>query len=281
MLRFHPALLAAALAAAPLTASAAVVGYWRFEDSPGFLEDSGGAGRTLTTPSAGATPTQTTLPVSGPGSAFASAVAGTAKTASFDGGDRFQRADEAAFTDTTFTIEALINGSDFTSNGSQKSIVGQWNSTGNQRSWLFAVNGSGASASLNLLYSTLGSDTLTVPSGLPALEQGKDYYVAVTVDLTDTSAAGISFYQKNLTDNLPAVASGVTHTQTTLFNSNNALTIGATNSPSSPFTGLIDEVRYSDTKLSAEDLMVVVPEPGAIGLLALAATAALLRRRRR
>lgn len=274
-------MLATAISAAPLTASAAVVGYWRFEDAPGFLEDSGGAGRTLTTPSAGATPTQTTLPVSGPGSAFASAIAGTAKAASFDGGDRFQRSDEAAFTDTTFTVEALINGSDFTSNGSQKSIVGQWNSTGNLRSWLFAVNGSGASASLNLLYSTLGTDTLIVPSGLPALEQGKDYYVAVTVDLTDTSAAGISFFQKNLTDGLPAVASAVTHTQTTLFNSSTALTIGATNQPSSAFTGLIDEVRYSDVKLNAEDLMVVVPEPGAIGLLGLTTTAALLRRRRR
>lgn len=277
--RLTSALAAAAIGIVPLTARAAVVGYWQFEDAPGFLEDSSGSGRTLTAVDAGTTPAQVTLPATGPGSAFATAVPGTTKAASFDGGDRLRRADEAAFTDTTFTVEALINGSDFASNSSQKSIIGQWNSTGNQRTWLFAVNGSGANAKLNLLFSTLGSDTVIAPSGLPALDPGKDYYVAVTVDMADTSANGITFYQKDLATGIVSSA-GATHAGTSLFDATASLTIGSTDQPSSRFSGLIDEVRYSDAKLSAGQLMVSVPEPGSVALLALAASTALARRRR-
>jgi len=264
----------------PVSASAAVIGHWQFEDSPGYLADSGGAGRTLTTPSAGASPTQVTLPAVGPGSAFVTGVPGTVKAASFDGGDLFQRADEAAFADSTFSAEALINGSNFSTLSAQKSIVGQWNSTGNQRSWLLAVNGSGASAVLNLLFSTDGVAAVTVSSGLPALAQGNDYYVGVTVNMADTSANGITFYQQDLTAGGPLLIAGVAHAGTALFDSSTALTIGSTNQPSSPFTGLIDEVRYSDVKLTSSELLVPIPEPTTVGLLAVAGLVTLARRRR-
>src|SRR3712207_5656490 len=98
LIRACGAVIAAGLV--PATASAAVLGYWQFEDSPGFTADSSGSGRTLTLPGGTANPTQVTLPAGvGAGSTFASAVPGTTKAASFDGGDRFQRADEPAFTD--------------------------------------------------------------------------------------------------------------------------------------------------------------------------------------
>ncbi len=271
--------IAAAALLAPVSASAAVLGYWQFEDTPGFFEDSSGSARTLTTPGGAAIPTQVALPGSGPGSAFATAVPGTTKAASFDGGDRFRRADEPAFTDTTFTVEALINGSDFATNSNQKSIIGQWNSTGNQRSWLLAVNGSGATAILNFLYSNDGIATSAVSSGLPALAAGTDYYVALAVDLSDTSAGGLTFYQKNLSTGVVSIAS-VAHAGTTLNDSAALLTIGATDQPSSAFTGLIDEVRYSDARLASTGLLVTVPEPGTAGLAVVVGLAALARRRR-
>ncbi|HSI37396.1 MAG: LamG-like jellyroll fold domain-containing protein [Phycisphaerae bacterium] len=268
------------LAAASSPASAAVIGYWQFEDVPGYLADSGPGGRTLALPGGTADPAQVTLPTTGPGSAFVNAVPTTAKAASFDGSDRFERADEPAFTDTTFSAEALINGSNFESITAQKSIIGQWNSTGNQRSWLLAVNGSGANAKLNLLVSTNGSDTVIIPSGLPALAANTDYYVGVTVDLSDTSDTGVTFYQKDLSTGDVSIA-GVAHAATTLKDSASDLTIGSTDQPSSQFTGLIDQVRYSDEKLAPDQLLVAVPEPGTAGLLGVLAVGALARRRRK
>jgi hypothetical protein len=270
----------ACILAGPLSASAAIVGYWRYEDSPGFTADSSGSGRTLTLPGGTGDPTQVILPGSGAGSNFPSAIAGNAKAASFDGGDRFRVADEATFTDATFTVEALINGSDFATNGNQKSIIGQWNATGNQRSWLFAITGTAANAKLNFLYSTGGSDTVTVASGLPALASNTDYYVAMTVDMTDLSANGLTFYQKDLSTGV-ATSAGATHANTSFFNASSALTIGSTDQPSSQFTGLIDEVRYSDTKLPASSLLVEVPEPASVGLVMVGAMGLLMRRRRR
>jgi hypothetical protein len=266
--KWMEAALAAVAVASPRTASATVLGYWQFENTPGFLVDSGPGGRTLTSPGGAATPTQSTLQGSGAGSGFSNAIAGTSKAANFNGSQYFQRADEAAFTDTSFTVEALINGSDFATNSSTKAIVGQWNATGSVRSWLMAVGGSGASASLNFLFSTTGANTTTLQSGLSALQQGKDYFVAVTVDMTDTSTSGITFYEKNLTDNLPMEVSGVAHSGTSFFNSSASLTIGSTDQPSSQFTGLIDEVRYSDAKLAGSDLLVAAPEPSSLALLA-------------
>ena len=271
--------------AMPWSASAGIIGYWRFEgDSTGFLADSSGNGRNLST--AGTAPTQYTLPVSGNGSAFPDPIPANslsnASAASLGGSGRFTRNDEAAFTDTTFTVEAFINGSDFdTVNNSQKSIVGQWNSTSNQRSWLLAVDGN---EKLNFLVSSDGGSTNqdTIVSTLPTLLANTDYYVAVSVNLADTSASGITFYLQDLTNGGTLQSSGVAHTRTTLFNSNNSLTIGSTNQPSSTFKGLIDEVRYSDTVLSADQLLInPVPEPGTLALLGVGALVGLVALRGR
>jgi hypothetical protein len=256
-------------------AVASVIGYWQYEDSPGFLADSSPNNRTLTTPGSTSNPTQVTLPGSGPGTNFATAIPGNTKAASFDGGDRFRLADEATFNDTSFTVEALINGSDFATNGNQKSIIGHWSSTSNQRSWLMAVNGTGTNASLNFLYSTTGANTVVVASGLPAPSANADYYVAAAVDMNDT----ITFYQKDLATG-QVWTSSVAPADSTLFDSNVALTIGSTDQPSSQFSGLIDEVRYSDAKLSANSLLVQVPEPASIGVTMIGAMGLLLRRRR-
>lgn len=264
------------------SAAAGTIGYWRFEgDATSFLSDSSGNTRALST--VGTAPAQYTLPVSGNGSAYPDPVPANSlandSAASTSSSGRFTRADEAAFTDTTFTAEAFINGSDFDTNSSTKSIIGQWNSTGNNRSWLFGV---GNTNLLSFLYSTLGSDTVTIASSLPALVKNTDYYVAVSVNLADTSANGITFYLKDLTNGGTLQTVGATHSSTTLFNSTTALTIGSTNQPSSPFTGLIDEVRYSDTVLTADQLLVSpVPEPSTLCMLGVGVIVGLVALRRR
>jgi hypothetical protein len=253
------------------------VGYWRFE-SGGFLLDSSGNDRSLTTPGASAAPTELARPNSGDGADFPEFIPATGQSndglARFDGGDRFQRADEPAFTDTSFTIEAFVNTASLS--GSQKSVAGLWSSTDNQRSWLFSVGGS---LQLNFLLSTTGSNTITVVSTLPALELDKDYYIGLSVNVADTSANGLTFFQQNLTDGGPLLSQKSTHTGTNLFDANVNFTIGSTDQPSSQWSGLIDEVRYSDSRLAASELLVV-PEPSTLALLGVSLGFFVRRRRK-
>lgn len=255
--------------------NAAVVGYWRFE-SGAFLADSSGNGFNLTNGSGGSAAAQVSLPASGGGSAFPTTIPGTGASngsaASFDGGDILSTPDNPAFTSTTFTVEAFVTTGSL---GATQAIAGQLSgASGNaNRSFLLAINGSGA---LQMNYNS----SSTAASGLPALEAGKDYYVAVTVDMADLTTSGITFYVKNLTDNTAMVSNGVTHTGTTLVDSAAAFAIGSTASPSSPWTGLIDEVRLSNTKLSGTELLMPIPEPSAAALAGLAGFLALGRRRR-
>lgn len=255
-------------------AQAATIGYWRFEGtSPGFLSDSSGNGRTLTAASG---PSQVTLPETGAGSAFPDPIPSTGASNSsgalFPAGDsdRFTTPDVPAFADTTFSLEAFFHMS--ATNTSNKTIAGQWATSGNQRSFLMTV---GASDTLSFLYSVDGSATTTISSTIP-VAVGTDYFAAVTVNMADTSAAGITFYLRNLSTGVLQTTS-IAHAGTTLLDSTTAFTIGSTNVPSSGFTGVIDEVRFSDTKLIPEELLIPVPEPvtgalllGGLGLLAAA-----------
>ena len=268
---------AAALIATPSLTLADTLGYWRFENTPGFLADSGPGGRTLST--AGTAPTSTTLAGGALGSSFPNPIPQTKDAngigATFSSGGRFRIADEAALYSNTFSAELYLAASSY--NTSTKSLVGQWNATGSQRAWLFSVSSTQIPA---LLLSTTGGDTITVTSGLPALQVNKDYYLAVTVDLSDATADGITFYMQNLTDGDPLLVDGQAHldTATSIKNSTAGLTIGSTDQPSSPFTGLIDEVRVSNVKLSQSELLNV-PEPSTLGLAVGVGMMALSRRR--
>lgn len=257
-------------------AQAATTGYWRFETSPGFLADSSGNGRTLTAvPNAA----QVTLPGSGNGSTFPDPIPLTGSpndsAATFDGtSDRLTTPDSAAFTDTTFTLEAFFSAPSL--NSSNKSIAGHWTSTGNQRSYLIAV---GTTNFLAFLFSADGIATTTVTSTF-LVGANTDYYAAATVNLADTSANGITFYLQNLTAGGALQSNGQAHAGTTLFDSTTTFAIGSTSQPSSEFTGLIDEVRMSDTKLAASELLIA-PEPGSAALLGRGAGLLGLWRRRR
>lgn len=276
-MKFLPAVLLCLGTFTPL--NAAVTGYWRFE-SGALLEDSGPNNLDLATGGAGV-PTQVARPGTGNGSAYPATVDGNSNgsAASFGGSGRFTVPDNALFTDNTFSAEAFITTANTGTN--TEAIVGHWNgnTTGpiDQRSWLFTISGTNV---LTFLYSTTGANTVTVSSGLPALALNTDYYVGVTVDMADSSAAGITFYLQDLTNGGAMQIASVAHTAATLFNSNQPLTIGATAQPSSTWNGLIDEVRISDTKLTGDQLLMPVPEPSAIALAGLALGALGMRRRR-
>ena len=105
-----------------------------------------------------------------------------------------------------------------------------------------------------------------------------DYYVGISVDLLDETTNALTFYQKNLKTGEVWTSNLVSPT-TVLTSGTASFSIGRTSANSSEFTGLIDEVRFSNTKLGPNDLLVQIPEPSAALLAGVAAMLGFRRKR--
>ena len=262
-----------AMIALASSAQAAAVGYWRFEgNDTGYLQDSSTYDNDLT---ANGDVARCSLP-----SNFDNPIPQTGATntqaASLDGaGDYYSCADQTEFAVTDFTIEAYINVDSAAGTGY---IASQYLTTGDQRSWG--------------MYYDLGSGTLRAGfsedgtfanfsgawSGI-AITRGTDYFVAMSLDLSDKTS-GVKFYVKNLSTDTWATATK-SHTLDSLHNSTANLNIGSyNNGTGAPFNGVVDEVRFSNTILGQNDLLASVPEPATMTLLLLGLPLALRRRRK-
>ena len=244
------------------TANAATVAHWRFESATNFLEDSGPNNLDLTA-NGSPTPSYLAMPTSGPGSEFPDPVPQTGVAnngvAEFSGaGGWLSHPDDPVFsTLSDLTVEVFCNRATL----DKMWLVGQLNSSNNQRAWGFGVRDENANLRPFLYYCSSG-DTSTYAH--PAVEDdmrlhaNHDYYVAVTLDVSDTDS-GLTFYLQDLTDNPtgPLQVSSVGHEFTSLFNSTALLTIGAHSAGTGYlFDGVIDEIRISNDVLSEEDLLI-------------------------
>lgn len=247
---------------------AAVVGYWRFEGVT-FQDDSSGNNYHLTTNTAPNDAEQLALPASGNGSKYPTTIPVTSATngsaAVFDGDDRMAVAYNAAFKSTAMTLEAFVT---TTATSGTQTVAGMWNAGGN-RVYLIGL-------STNVLTYFINGGN--VSSGLPALAANTDYYLGISVDLADDTTNALTFYQKNLATG-QVWTSNVASPTTALTTGTASFAIGRTSANSSGFNGLIDEVRVSNTKLAADELLVVIPEPST-ALMGGAAVLLGLRRKR-
>ncbi|RRJ97313.1 LamG domain-containing protein [Opitutaceae bacterium TAV4] len=294
----------ALLAAATLTSPALhaeTIGYWRFEgDATTWLKDSSGhnlnlspftrSGQTDPNP----LPARYTLPASGAGANFprliaenanVSAMQGTGANLSFN--HRQLGVDISAHDDnltSAFSFEAFVNLSSSHTTDSAV-LAGQGVSLSSGASWALAITGSGsARGARNILFQintgggSWGTSLQTLQSNL-YLDLGKDYYIAVTADFTDTTSAGITIYLKDLsTPGAILQRASLTHTGS-IASTAAALSIGAAEGGGSPWYGTIDEVRLSDVKLAESQLLisqVQVPEPSASAFISAFVACALL-----
>lgn len=255
------------------SASAATQAYWRFEgDTPTtYLEDSSGNGHSLT---AIGTPAQTPIPVSGDGSAFPTTIpqtgAANTKFSNQSGSSYVAVADPFALND--FTIEMYADKVNQTS-GTQY-YISQWQTSSNNRSYGLGVGGSSSAGGgaiganeLFLLLSEDGSSTEIVSSGI-TLALNTDYYLGVSFDESD-QASGVTFYAQDLTNTGALQVASIGHTITSLHDSTTFLRIGAFNDGSSQLSGILDEVRVSNTVLSQSELLTTaIPEPGTYAFIA-------------
>lgn len=244
---------------------AATIAYWRFEDDPGFLVDSSGNGHTLTGSNGGQAfpPSQvaTTFPNPVPQNGLTNLEAARFTAAAVNNGNRLTTAN-TDFLSTKFTIEMFINPTSIFANNSM--LAGVLNASGNQRAWGFFLTPAGQ---LQLALSSTGLTGESITSTFSsAISAGNNYYVAVAVDLADTSANGITFYLQDLSGEGSLLTNSQTHTVTSLFASTASFSLGSQGSTGSTYNGTMDEVRYSNVVLSQGDLLAV-PEPSSCAML--------------
>ena len=232
-------------------AAAATAHYWRFEDAPGFLQDSAGSATLTNSGSA----TQLALPGSGRASSFQPAS---------------NEAADMAFTDVLtastsgagdFTIELFAH-ADSTAGPFGNAMAGFALTASNiDIGWVFQMR-----ASKFQLLAFDGISTKFINSGIDAVA-GKDYYAAVAFDLTGNQA---TFYIQNLTDDGALQTAVIGHSMTG-YNAINTFVIGGAADTSLGFDGVIDEVRLSDNVLNENQLLLnnlAVPEPSSFVLFA-------------
>jgi hypothetical protein len=307
---------AVAVVSATLHANGATVAHWRFEGSTDaeFLDDSnststtynlsrgtapgGTVGQATYAPLSGADPAAYALPAAGVGSKFPTSLQGgltnaqaaqirdsVSGTSDNYGDGYFTVADNNAFHDATFTLEAFIHRAAANENEVQV-LAAHW---GTSKGFAFAVNEADAAAKANGLQMWLHNATSggginnTYQSSL-AVASGRDYYVAVVFQASsanNTSDGSVTFYLKDLTAGGTLQSETIAVARASVPNSTEVLTIGglASGENKRRWIGLIDEMRYSDTTLTQADLLVV-PEPASFSALGLGAFGLLGRRRK-
>lgn len=269
-----------------VTVEASTIAYWRFEEGA-FLSDSGPNSLPDLTQGGSSDATVYALPGTGPGAYFSNPIPqtgqtntsasnfGTAKTA------YLQSPSNSLFNVDAFTVEAYVNHTMATTANEHQYVIGQWNTTGDQRGWALGISRStnpvgGLQHNLFLLLSDDGASAETVSMGY-ALETDHDYFLAVSFD----STAGINFYVKDLESGAVTTVNVANPLSGSLFHSTAPLDIGtAVARTTHEWTGLIDELRFSDVALSS-DQCLIVPEPGTISIIAMGALLYVRRLRRR
>jgi hypothetical protein len=130
--------------------------------------------------------------------------------------------------------------------------------------WTFAVAGGELSLRLKGEPKPKGDPTgEDIPSGL-RIASGKPYFVAVSVRLADTTAEGVTFYAKDLSnDDQPMQVAQVPHTITSGIRSQLPLRLGAlAKGTGAAFRAILDDIRLSNTALPAEQLLLNHPALG-------------------
>jgi hypothetical protein len=130
--------------------------------------------------------------------------------------------------------------------------------------WSFAVAGGELSLRLKGEPKPKGDPTgEDIPSGL-RIASGKPYFVAVSVRLADTTAEGVTFYAKDLSnDDQPMQVAQVPHTITSGIRSQLPLRLGAlAKGTGAAFRAILDDIRLSNTALPAEQLLLNHPALG-------------------
>ncbi|MBX3742859.1 MAG: hypothetical protein KF712_17880 [Akkermansiaceae bacterium] len=236
-------------------APAGTVAHWLFND----LNDSSGNGHHLTN-------TNTVASLGGGRLNFSSTTATGLVSAP----------DNAAWDDTSFTLEAILS---ISSTTSLTSIVTHMANSGGGRQWFFGTSETGVP--IVIINPSSGTEA-RITSTFSALTAGTNYYLGVSINLGATAEADrVTFYMRDLSvPESPFLTSKVSTSFTGFAASSAVLAIGSTGHSSSRLAGSIEEIRFSDTNLALNELLVAVPEPSLAALSTIGLASLGLCRRR-
>lgn len=191
-----------------------------------------------------------------------------AKIAGDNSGSTFKSDSAKTLPDEDFTVEAVIQLSSLYPNANVRTIVSHWNGSTTQRGWNFGVTSTKSGYKpRNLILQLIGGEPRQAGTDKPTYEViasnlrpelNRPYYVAVSVDVDTPSESGITFYLKDLSKpDSPVQTASVKHKVTGDFRTDLKLVIGDRDGTRrSRWDGLIDNVRISPTRLSADQLLI-------------------------
>ena len=194
-----------------------------------------------------------------------------------DSGEPLRLENRDALPAEDFTVEAIVTLNSLYPDAAVRTIVSQWDSQTGHPGWSLGVTSTKSSFTpRNLILQLVGQTESgkrhyeVLPSGL-LLELNRPYYVAVSVDLSDTSESGVRFIAQDLSEQNASVwTAEVPHTVVSGYTNDRALVIGGRDGTDNHvWHGLIDEVRLSRSALPTERLPLAAEdssdEPGLVG----------------
>lgn len=176
----------------------------------------------------------------------------------------FAAARHAGLPEADFTVEAVVLLETLYKDASVRTIAAQWNSDSNSPGWALGVTSEkSAYRPRNLIVQLVGNTAegkrrYEVIASDIHLKLNTPYYVAVRVDIDNTSPAGVQFYVDDLSvANEPPQRAATAHDVVAAYRGSSALTIGGRDqSNGHRWDGLIDEIRISRSVLPEEQLLL-------------------------
>jgi hypothetical protein len=177
--------------------------------------------------------------------------------------DRLEVPDSPSMPVGDFTIEAHVLLRSVYDDASVRTIASHWDGKPDHPGWAFGVTSKKSMNKPQTLVLQLsagesrGAEPEPVFSGL-RLELNKPYFVAASVNLSDTNDTGIIFYLKDISNDCePIQVVGAKHALGSLAPARAPFAIGGHHGDVNHlWDGLIDDIRLSDTALRTDQLLV-------------------------
>ena len=162
-----------------------------------------------------------------------------------------------------FSVEAYVQLHSLYADATVRTIAAHWNSNTSDPGWALGVTSKKSKYTpRNLILQLVGrtgSGQLkyeVIPSNIH-LELNQPYYVAVSVDVSDTSDEGVTFFVQKLLGDQPLQTATAKHEVSRAFRPDYALNLGGRHGSTRHYwDGLIDNVRLSGTALTKDELLV-------------------------
>jgi hypothetical protein len=163
-----------------------------------------------------------------------------------------------------FTIESRLLLQSLPAGEEKRTIAGRWDGSKNQPGWALSVTGESSPAGAGALVLELvgvpdeeGQGGYELIASRLKIEPGIPYYAGVTVRIADSSDTGVTFFLQKLAGEGDFETEGVPHQVTAHHHSFLPFTIGGLeNDPGRAWSGLIDEVRLSNSALRRDQLLI-------------------------